>query len=143
MAKKYDCDLDADRIIESFRASDDPAAPLGGKAKQHGRPTQTHDTTESLTPDTRNVARKEKSVPTDSAEEYKATFIDNLKYRYPDERYPAISIHPSFCSRIRELESRSGTRRCNVSTYINNVLEKHFKDCEEQINEFLTRYRND
>ncbi len=51
-------------------------------------------------------------------------------------------ISPEFASNINRLELLCGNRRANLSTYINNVLEQHFRDCEAQIKEFKKKYND-
>lgn len=84
----------------------------------------------------------ERSVSPDAVDDYQARFIDDLKYRYPPNRWPQVMISPEFASNINRLELLCGNRRANLSTYINNVLEQHFRDCEAQIKEFKKKYND-
>lgn len=131
MAKKYDCDIDTSGFIENFRATDDPTASLGRES-----PITPSAINEVKTPEPKPSATAANNI---SSDEYRQIFVDDLKYRYHDTRYPAIEIYPDFISRIDEIKAACRKRRCTMSSFINNVLEQHFKDYESQINELLNR----
>lgn len=125
MAKRYDNDFDAEGFVENFRAQDDTPAPSPPPAAE---PT-----------------RQQKSVkerPSNSVDEYRSRYVDDLKYRFPPNRWPQVMIAPEFTSRINAIENLCGNRRANLSTYINNVLEQHFRDCEAQIKELKKKYHD-
>lgn len=128
MAKRYDNSFDAEGFVDNFRAQDDAPAP--------SKPTES--------PAVETVKKKvpKKYVTPDSVDGYQARFIDDLKYRYPPNRWPQVMISPEFASNINRLELLCGNRRANLSTYINNVLEQHFRDCEAQIKEFKKKYND-
>lgn len=128
MAKRYDNNFDAEGFVDNFRAQDDAPAPSKS--------------TES--PEVQTVKKKTSPKPetSDSVDDYQARFIDDLKYWYPPNRWPQVMISPEFASNINRLELLCGNRRANLSTYINNVLEQHFRDCEAQIKEFKKKYND-
>lgn len=127
MAKRYDNEFDAEAFVENFRAQDDtPASRQKKEAKDECRPKLQHESIEQ--------------TPVCSADEYQERFIDNLKYRFPPSRWPQVMISPTFVSLITNLENICGNRRANLSTFINNVLEQHFNDCEAAIKELKKKY---
>ena len=119
MAKRYDNDFDAEGFVENFRAKDEPPAPRTLKEKQPV--TEEQDGVANRKEKTA-TERSERQKPTDSADDYKAAYIDDLKYRFPEYGWPQVKINPAFCSRIANLEILCGNRRANLSTFINNVL---------------------
>lgn len=128
MAKRYDNSFDAEGFVENFRAQDDAPAPSK--------------LAESPKVEAEKKKIPERSVSPDVVDDYQAWFIDDLKYRYPPNRWPQVMISPEFASNINRLELLCGNRRANLSTYINNVLEQHFRDCEAQIKEFKKKYND-
>lgn len=128
MAKRYDNSFDAEGFVENFRAQDDAPAPSK--------------TAEGPSVEAVKKKSPERAAPPDSVDDYQAQFIDDLKYRYPPNRWPQVMISPEFASNINRLELLCGNRRANLSTYINNVLEQHFRDCEAQIKEFKKKYND-
>ena len=128
MAKRYDNSFDAEGFVENFRAQDDAPAPSK--------------LAESPKVEAGKKKIPERSVSPDAVDDYQARFIDDLKYRYPPNRWPPVMISPEFASNINRLELLCGNRRANLSTYINNVLEQHFRDCEAQIKEFKKKYND-
>lgn len=131
MAKRYDNDFDAEGFVENFRATEDAPAPSpkGDIAQKEQSPSSTPPKERTCSP------RRGKDRPAEAVKDYKELYIDEMKYRSPRERWPQASIYPPFEAKIREIEARSGNRQSNLSTYINNVLEQHFRDWEAQINE--------
>lgn len=89
MAKRYDNSFDAEGFVENFRAQDDAPAP--------SKPAEG--------PSVEAVKKKssEKAVTPDSVNDYQARFIDDLKYRYPPNRWPQVMISPEFASNINRL----------------------------------------
>lgn len=136
MGIKYDNDFDAEGFVENFRAEDVPPAPLDSNARA---------STDTNTP----RKKKSKSISdgkgnfSEEVEEYKAKFIDDLKFRFPEMDWPLIRIAPVFKNKIRMLERRCGAKRANLSTFINNVLEQHFADNEALIVELKKKYQED
>ena len=128
MAKRYDNSFDAEGFVDNFRAQDDAPAP--------SKPV------ESPSVVTEKKKAPASAAPPDSVDDYQGRFIDNLKYRCPPNRWPQVMISPEFASNINRLELLCGNRRANLSTYINNVLEQHFRDCEAQIKEFKKKYND-
>lgn len=128
MAKRYDNSFDAEGFVDNFRAQDDAAAPSKSAESPEAQTEKKKTSTKHVTPD--------------SVEDYQVLFIDDLKYRYPPNRWPQVMISPEFASNINRLELLCGNRRANLSTYINNVLEQHFRDCEAQIKEFKKKYND-
>lgn len=125
MAKRYDNDFDAEGFVENFRAQDDTPTPSPPPATEPVR---------------QQKSAKEK--PPGAVDEYRSRYVDDLKYRFPPNRWPQVMIAPEFTSRINAIENLCGNRRANLSTYINNVLEQHFRDCEAQIKELKKKYRD-
>lgn len=125
MAKRYDNDFDAESFVENFRAQDDTPAPSTSLASESVR-----------------QPKSANEKPPVAVDEYRGRYIDDLKYRFPPNRWPQVMIAPEFTSRINAIENLCGNRRANLSTYINNVLEQHFRDCEAQIKELKKKYRD-
>lgn len=125
MAKRYDNDFDAEGFVENFRAQEDTSTPSAPPA---------------IEPVRQQKSAKER--PANSIDEYRSRYVDDLKYRFPPNRWPQVMIAPKFTSRITAIENLCGNRRANLSTYINNVLEQHFHDCEAQIKELKKKYRD-
>lgn len=140
MAKRYDNDFDAEGFVENFRAKDEPPAPLTPKKKQ--LQVSEAQVGEADRKEKTATERSERKNPNNSADDYKAAYIDDLKYRFPEHGWPQVKINPAFCSRIANLEILCGNRRANLSTFINNVLERHFRDCEAQIKELKKKYND-
>ena len=144
MAKRYDNDFDAEGFVENFRAKDYPATPSDPKTPGKD------DDVAPMVPvnDEKKQRRKEpkesKSEPSQSAIGFKEKYLDSLKYKSPNRRYPQVGIHPDFVKVIKRLEDANGTWGCSVSTYINNVLAAHFSENEEIINDLLENsYKNE
>lgn len=138
MAKRYDNDFDAEGFVENFRAKEyPPTSPAASDELQKsslGSGEAPVKKEKSVSPKT----RKEK--PSDMAADYQATFIDDLKYRFPDNGWSQVKIHPDFKAMILYLENLCRSHRANLSTFINNVLEQHFRDYETQIEEIKKKY---
>lgn len=136
MAKRYDNDFDAEGFVENFRAKEYPAAP------QEENMLQDSDTAQAPAVADEKKIRNKKSVgskdrPAESVIGFKEKYLDSLKYKSPNRRYPQVGVHPDFVKIIKRLEDANGTWGCSVSTYINNVLAAHFKDNEDIINDLL------
>ncbi len=133
MAKRYDNDFDAEGFVENFRAKDYPATPSGPKTPANEEKKQRI-----------KEPKESKSEPSQSAIGFKEKYLDSLKYKSPNRRYPQVGIHPDFVKVIKRLEDANGTWGCSVSTYINNVLAAHFSENEEIINDLLENsYKNE
>lgn len=139
MAKRYDNDFDAEGFVENFRAKDYPAAPSVA-ADGNQRTEQRADGEETVRNENRIRTGNRKGRPTESADDYKATFIDDLKYRFPESGWSQVKIHPELKAKIIFLETLCRSHRANLSTFINNVLEQHFRDYEAQITELKNKY---
>lgn len=136
MAKRYDNNFDAEGFVENFRAQDDSASSPPAQA-------ETDATTASVISkqEKRNPSRPSKEKPSDMADEYKAKFIDDLKYRYPPIEWPQVKISLEFKSEIVRLENLCNAHRANLSTFINYVLEQHFRDYDAHIKELENKFR--
>lgn len=124
MAKRFENDIDAQAFVDNFRATDGtvtPSSPGEDKPKQ-----------EKVT--------RQAQKPTTVAKDFKKRFIDDIKYRLPETNWPTVKINARFANRINDLKLRCGSRGATLSTYINNVLEQHFNDCEEEIKQFIKQY---
>lgn len=139
MAKRYDNDFDAEGFVENFRAKDYPAAPSVA-ADGNQRTEQQAAGEETVRKENRIRTGNRKGKPTESADDYKATFIDDLKYRFPESGWSQVKIHPELKAKIIFLETLCRSHRANLSTFINNVLEQHFLDYESQITELKNKY---
>lgn len=136
MAKRYDNDFDAEAFVENFRAQDDSATPR--------KPPEAETTSQQMPKKEKSNPRKTSNgKPSDMADEYKAMFIDDLKYRFAPNDWPLVRISLDFKSRIVNLENLCKAHRANLSTFINNVLEQHFRDYEAHINELENRFKNE
>lgn len=144
MAKRYDNDFDAEGFVENFRAKDYPATPSGSKT-----PGKDDDVAPTIPANNEKKQRikepkESKSELSQSAIGFKEKYLDSLKYKSPNRRYPQVGIHPDFVKVIKRLEDANGTWGCSVSTYINNVLAAHFSENEEIINDLLENsYKNE
>lgn len=139
MAKRYDNDFDAEGFVENFRAKDYPAAP-SVSADGNQRTEQQAAGEGTVRKENRIMSGNRKGSPTKSADDYKATFIDDLKYRFPESGWSQVKIHPELKAKIIFLETLCRSHRANLSTFINNVLEQHFRDYEAQITELKNKY---
>lgn len=139
MAKRYDNDFDAEGFVENFRAKEYPASPSTATDSSYRTASQVDDET-PVGKENRIKAVGRKGKPTESADEYKATFIDDLKYRFPESGWSQVKIHPELKAKIIFLETVCRSHRANLSTFINNVLEQHFRDYEAQITELKKKY---
>lgn len=139
MAKRYDNDFDAEGFVENFRAKDYPATPSAGTDSTR-QDTPQADAAAQARKENRSKAVNRTGKPTESADDYKATFIDDLKYRFPESGWSQVKIHPELKARIIFLENVCRSHRANLSTFINNVLEQHFRDYEAQITELKKKY---
>lgn len=139
MAKRYDNDFDAEGFVENFRAKDYPATPSVA-TDVNQRTEQRADGEETVRKENRIRTGNKKGRPTESADDYKATFIDDLKYRFPESGWSQVKIHPELKAKIIFLETLCRSHRANLSTFINNVLEQHFRDYEAQITELKNKY---
>ncbi len=136
MAKKFDNDFDSVAFVDNFRATEGPpTSPETNPGIESSAALQRKERA------TMTKSRKEKT--SDSADDYQAMFIDELKYRFPDYGWPQVKIHPDFKVMISTLENLCRSRRANLSTFINNVLEQHFRDYEAQIKELKKKYNED
>ncbi len=141
MAKRYDNDFDAEGFVENFRAKEYPAPSQDGNKQQDSDTAQTSPATDDKKTRNRTTA-KSKDSPTEPVIGFKEKYLDSLKYKSPNRRYPQVGIHPDFVKVIKRLEDANGTWGCSVSTYINNVLAAHFKDNEDIINDLLENSYN-
>lgn len=139
MAKRYDNDFDAEGFVENFRAKDYPATP-SVSADGNQRTEQQADGEGIVRKENRIKTGNRKGRPTESTDDYKATFIDDLKYRFPESGWSQVKIHPELKAKIIFLETLCRSHRANLSTFINNVLEQHFRDYEAQITELKNKY---
>lgn len=139
MAKRYDNDFDAEGFVENFRAKDYPTTPSVA-TDGNQRTEQRADGEETVRNENRIRTGNRKGRPTESADDYKATFIDDLKYRFPESGWSQVKIHPELKAKIIFLETLCRSHRANLSTFINNVLEQHFRDYEAQITELKNKY---
>lgn len=124
MAKRYDNDFDAAAFVDNFRATEDPPS----SPEQN----QTEKTVEQPKP------RQAKPKSTTSMDDYKRKFIEPLTYKNPRFRFPAVGIHPDFMKRLMQIKLASDRWGISVSTYLNNVLEQHFRDYDKTIDEYVT-----
>lgn len=144
MAKRYDNDFDAEGFVENFRAKDYPAAPSGQKTPGEDKDMAPTVSANDEKKQRRKEPKESKSEPAQSALGFKEKYLDSLKYKSPNRRYPQVGIHPDFVKVIKRLEDANGTWGCSVSTYINNVLAAHFSENKEIINDLLENsYKNE
>lgn len=143
MAKRYDNDFDAEGFVENFRAKEYPPTPSETGKSEDSDITKSQTVSEDKKLRNRN-AKPSKDSPTETVIGFKEKYIDSLKYKSPNKRFPQVGIHPDFVKVIKRLEDANGTWGCSVSTYINNVLADHFKANEVIINDLLENfYRNE
>lgn len=128
MAKRYDNDFDAEAFVENFRAQDDSVTPTAPTARDSKKQSTTSTSKES--------SKKEgKNKTSYTVVEFIEKFLNNLKYKRPQTRYPQIGIHPDFCDQIAKMQKRNGRWGCSTSTYVNTVLEEHFKENQAMIDD--------
>lgn len=144
MAKRYDNDFDAEGFVENFRAKDYPTAPSGPIASGEDKDMLPTVPANDGKKQRRKEPKESKSEPAQLAIGFKEKYLDSLKYKSPNRRYPQVGIHPDFVKTIKRLEDANGTWGCSVSTYINNVLAVHFSENKEIINDLLENsYKNE
>lgn len=135
MAKRFDNDFDAEGFVDQFRASDGSVSSrILGKNKERTNNNEQND--EQPTIESVNTVKKGQSgsaFPSD----YKTTFIENLKYRFPAGVWSSVKIHPDFTALIHNLIIASRSHRTTLSSFINNVLEEHFRLHDEEIKKII------
>lgn len=136
MAKRYDNDFDAEGFVENFRAKEYPPTPSETGKFGDSDITKAPTVSDERKPRNRK-AGPGKDSPSETVIGFKEKYIDSLKYKSPNKRFPQVGIHPDFVKVIKRLEDANGTWGCSVSTYINNVLADHFKENEAIINDLL------
>ena len=136
MAKRYDNDFDAEGFVENFRAKEYPPTPSETGKSGDSDITKVPTVSDERKPRNRK-AGPSKDSPSETVIGFKEKYIDSLKYKSPNKRFPQVGIHPDFVKVIKRLEDANGTWGCSVSTYINNVLAVHFKENEAIINDLL------
>lgn len=128
MAKRYDNDFDAEGFVENFRAQDDSATSPAPSTKENK-------------PQSPKAAKKDapskdgNATPSNTVVGFIEKFLNNLKYKRPKNRYPQVGIHPKFCEQIEKMQKRNGRWGCSISTYVNTVLEDHFRDNQQMIDD--------
>lgn len=129
MAKRYDNDFDAEAFVENFRAQDDSVtSPSATTVKESKK--------QSPNPPQKDLSPKDSSgKPPDTVVGFIEKFLNNLKYKRPKNRYPQVGIHPKFCEQIEKMQKRNGRWGCSISTYVNTVLEEHFRDNQPMIDD--------
>ena len=142
MAKRYDNDFDAEGFVENFRAKEYPPAPSESGRPENSDTTKAPSVSDERKPRNRR-AETSKASPAETVIEFKEKYIDSLKYKSPNKRFPQVGVHPDFVKLIKRLEDANGTWGCSVSTYINNVLADHFKANETIINDLLENFYSD
>lgn len=140
MAKKFDNDFDAESFVENFRAREGPTTSLEEKAVPTFKDETNPEPPSTAKKERNSTSRIRKEKPSDSAEDYQTLFIDDLKYRFPEYGWTQVKIHPDHVAMITTLKTLCRNRRANLSTFINNVLEQHFRDYKAQIKEFKDKY---
>lgn len=70
-------------------------------------------------------------------EAFKELFVYNWKHKANGRRYPEVGIRNEFYNYVRRILTTDDNHFGCVTTYINNVLEQHFRDCKEAINKYL------
>lgn len=128
MAKRYDNDFDAEAFVENFRAQDDSATPSAAPMRENkSQPSKSAK---------KDVSPKDSNAkPSDTAVGFIEKFLNNLKYKRPKNRYPQVGIHPKFCEQIEKMQKRNGRWGCSISTYVNTVLEDHFRENQPMIDD--------
>ncbi len=128
MAKRYDNDFDAEAFVENFRAQDDSATPSAAPTRENkSQPSKSAK---------KDVPPKDSNVKlSDTVIGFIEKFLNNLKYKRPKNRYPQVGIHPKFCEQIEKMQKRNGRWGCSISTYVNTVLEDHFRENQPMIDD--------
>lgn len=139
MAKRFDNGFDAEGFVDKFRATD---GTITSSIPVEKPTTENQDQTEKPV-EQKDSQSKPKSYPRQTKqnsitpEDYQEKFIDNLKFRYPVNIWKSVKIHPDFITIIQRLITATGSRRTSFSSFINNVLEEHFREHETEINKLL------
>lgn len=124
MGKVYESDIDPDEFIRSFREESSSLSTLKKPAEQ---PEENPAEPQPL---------KEIPLPeSDREKEYMDSFVRNMAYMAPEEKFTPTEIAPDFIWKIRKiLFCRQKGRVCSVKAYINNVLDAHFDEYADIIN---------
>lgn len=136
MAKVYECAVDPDEFIRSFR--DDPSG-VSRLKKEHSEKksddtaSENKEKSEPPIPAT-TVAQP---VPTDAENEYRQKFITNVAYLRPKSRFLMVEISPDFIQKIKRIISYEENTTCSIKSFVNNVLADHFKRYEDVIKKWL------
>lgn len=139
MAKRFDNDFDANGFVDNFRAQDDSATPLVSNTEEKPLPI----------PASRPPNNPRSKSPNDSSSEPSDTvigfiekFLNNLKFKKPKTRYPQAGIHPKFFEKIEKMQKRNGIWGCSISTYVNAVLDAHFNENQDVIDDLINNTYN-
>lgn len=139
MAKRFDNDFDANSFVENFRAKDDSATPLVSNAEE--KPVPTPASSSQKSPRGR-VANDSSSEPSETVIGFIEKFLNNLKFKKPKTRYPQAGIHPKFFEKIEKMQKRNGIWGCSISTYVNAVLDAHFAENQDVIDDLINNTYN-
>lgn len=140
MAKRFDNDFDAEGFVDQFRASDGSITsriPLSTKEAEDSKTTTEEEKTDTASPKPTPKTRRERGSEQVSTEDYQAEFIENLKYRYPVGVWKSVKIHPDFTMKIQQLITVTQSHRTSFSSFINNVLEEHFRQHEKEFQKII------
>ena len=140
MAKRYDNDFDAEAFVENFRAKEaPPSAPRN--STEESIPTAQEPSSSVLTGHKgTSTSKSRNSALSAQVEEYRRKFIDDLTYLCPPSGCSNVRIYPEFVKLIRQLQLLCGTRKANLTTFINNLLRQHFDECKEAIVKLRKEY---
>ena len=140
MAKRYDNDFDADAFVENFRAKEAPlSAPKNNT--EESIPTAQEPTFSVLTTHKGTSASKSRnSALSAQVEEYRRKFIDDMTYLCPPSGCSNVRICHEFVKQIRQLQLQCGSRKANLTTFINNLLRQHFDECKDAIVKLSKEY---
>lgn len=138
MAKRFDNDFDANGFVDNFRAIDGTIAsriPIDKSTSENQEPVE-----KQIPEKEAHVApiipqrKPDKEITT---EDYQNEFLNNLKYRCPESIWKSVKISPDFITIIQRLITATGSRRTSFSSFINNVLEEHFREHQTEIIKIL------
>lgn len=140
MAKRYDNDFDAEAFVENFRAKEaPPSAPRNSTEESISTAQEPSSSVQSNHKGSSTSKSRNSALPA-QVEEYRRKFIDDLTYLCPPSGCSNVRICPGFVKQIRQLQLLCGTRKANLTTFINNLLRQHFDECKEAIVKLSEEY---
>lgn len=138
MAKVYESEIDPDEFIRSFREESSSLSTLKKKPKEAQPQEPEPETTKVPSPKSLSESQPNESVGNDADRErkYLESFVWNMTYMSPQDKYVTTEIDPDIEWKIRRiLFCRKKGRVCSLKAFINNVLAAHLEEYADVINQ--------